>query len=192
MAGARLYADRVDMIESVGAGHSRTVAELGVALGDFSEVVLQRLDPETFVAVDMFQLHDVAELWGRSTRSIFGDRSHLEFYRQRFSSYGDRVVIEEGLSWDVLARYPDAFFDLVYIDAGHDYESVKLDTEQAVKKTKPDGVIVFNDYTMYDHITHAPYGVVPAVNELIVDQGWHVAGLALQRHMFCDIAVRRA
>ena len=34
------------------------------------------------------------------------------------------------------------------------------------------------------------YGVVPAVNELVVSEGWQVVGFALQQHMFCDIALR--
>lgn len=66
-----------------------------------------------------------------------------------------------------------------------------MDAVLAAKKIKHEGVIVFNDYTMFDHISGAAYGVVPAVNELITLGGWRVVGFALQQHMFCHIAIRR-
>jgi Methyltransferase domain len=191
LTSARLHADRTDMIASLPPDRYRVVAEIGVAMGDFSEVLLEKLAPTTFVAVDLFQLHGLTEIWGRSAESIFGELTHLEFYRQRFAGHGDTVVVEEGLSWEVMARYPDAHFDLIYIDAAHDYDGVKLDVEQAVKKVKPDGLLVFNDYIMYDHMSNVPYGVVPNVNELIVNGGWQVAGFALQHGLFCDIALSR-
>jgi hypothetical protein len=36
-----------------------------------------------------------------------------------------------------------------------------------------------------------PYGVVPAVNELVAKSGWRVVGFALQPCIFCDVAIRR-
>jgi hypothetical protein len=136
-------------------------------------------------------LHDVPEVWGRRTAELFNRQSHLDYYRQRFARYGGRIRIEEGLSHEMLARYPDDSFALIYIDAGHDYENVRRDAELAALKLQQDGVIVFNDYTMFD-LNGTSYGVVPAVNELVAKGGWRVVGFALQPHMFCDIAIRRA
>lgn len=46
---------------------------------------------------------------------------------------------------------------------------------------------------MYDHFHfRCPYGVVQAVNELIVAEDWRVVGYALNPHLYCDIAIRRA
>jgi len=45
---------------------------------------------------------------------------------------------------------------------------------------------------MTDHILGVAYGVVPVVNKLIVDEGWRIIAFALQKGMFCDIALRRA
>jgi hypothetical protein len=86
----------------------------------------------------------------------------------------------------------DHSLDLIYIDAGHDIESVKRDMQEAVQKIKRDGTLIFNDYIMHDHITGSPYGVVPVVNDLVAQHGWKVVGFALQHHLFCDIALRRA
>jgi hypothetical protein len=45
---------------------------------------------------------------------------------------------------------------------------------------------------MYDHAGEVPYGVVQVVNELIVSRGYEIIGFALEKNMFCDIAVRKA
>jgi hypothetical protein len=51
--------------------------------------------------------------------------------------------------------------------------------------------MVFNDYIMYDWFYGDTYGVVRAVNELIINEDWRVCGFALNWGMFCDIAVRK-
>ena len=116
----------------------------------------------------------------------------LEYYRQRFSNRGALVEIEIGLSAARLATYPDKYFDLIYIDADHSYAGVKQDLNLAKAKLKDEGMIVLNDYKMFDHYNYVPYGVVQAVNEFIVRNNWQVCGFALQRDLFCDIAIRRS
>jgi hypothetical protein len=187
---ARLFADRADMVRAL-APSGGVVAEVGVGLGDFSALLLEFTEPSSFVAIDTFQLHELPELWGRPTSEQFEGLTHAEFYRRRFAERAEQVVIEQGASWDALARYPDGHFDFVYVDAGHDYESVTADAAAAAAKTREGGLLIFNDYVMFDHMTASPYGVVQGVNELVVSTGWPVVGFALQHHMFCDIAVRR-
>jgi hypothetical protein len=100
-------------------------------------------------------------------------------------------VIEIGDSAETLPRYEANYFDMIYIDANHFYDAVKVDAELAKVKIKQDGILIFNDYIMYDHIGGWPYGVVQAVNELVTSEDWRVVGFAFEPHMFCDIAIRR-
>src|SRR5271157_68875 len=188
---AKLFANRRDMIASLGIAEGCLVAEVGVAQGDFSEYLLQKLRPEKFVAIDLFDMHKYPVIWGTPSEVMFKGMTQLDFYRQRFRDYGSRLVIQQGLSHEALATYPDQTFDMIYIDAGHDYESVKQDGEVAIRKIKADGTIVFNDYVLYDPFTDSPYGVVQAVNEIVVEGGWHVVGFALDKNMFCDIALKK-
>lgn len=88
------------------------------------------------------------------------------------------------------AEYTHNRFDLIYVDADHTYEGAKRDIAQATKKLQPDGVLVFNDYELADHAGN-PYGVVPAVNELLANGGWQIIGFALENWMYCDIALGR-
>lgn len=188
---ARLYANRAEMVLALQQRLPRNpvVCEVGVALGDFSEFLLSALHPREFIGMDLFGLHELDMLWGRPTSEIFGGKTHAEFFKQRFAAHPVRVF--EGDSAAALASLPDASIDLIYIDGDHSYDGVKRDTAEALKKVKPDGLLIFNDYIMYDHLQHGEYGVVPAVNELVNDSDWRIVGYALQHSMFCDIALQR-
>jgi len=56
-------------------------------------------------------------------------------------------------------NYQDHSLDFVYIDAGHDYESVKADIQAWLPKIKPNGIIAGDDYNPW-------WGVPRAVNEM--------------------------
>lgn len=188
---ARLYANRADMILSLQQRlpANPVICEVGVALGDFSEFLIAALRPRNFIGMDLFRLHEEVVLWGQPTSEIFGGKTHAEHYRQRFA--GNPMQIFEGDSVAALSSLPSASIDLIYIDGDHSYDGVKRDTAQAIEKVTPDGLLIFNDYIMYDHIQLGEYGVVPAVNELVNESDWRVVGFALQHSMFCDIALQR-
>ncbi|SAL66154.1 hypothetical protein AWB70_06249 [Caballeronia cordobensis] len=190
-ADARLFANRYDLVSSMTELRGGVIAEVGVANGEFSNFILRTLEPSKFVAFDTFGMHQYPSCWGIPTEVMFKGMTHLDFYKDRFGAYGDRVVAEQGLSYDTVPRYPDHFFDMMYIDAGHDYEDVARDASIAIRKTKPNGTIVFNDYIMYSHLSNEPYGVIRAVNELLVEHDWQIVGFALHRDMYCDVAVKR-
>lgn len=189
---ARLFANRKDLICSMRSIlEGGVIAEVGVAQGDFSEFLLNELEPKKFVAFDIFNMHEWGTAWGNSTTDILNNLSHLEFYRRRFADRGAQVIIEVGKSHLTLARYPDKSFDLIYIDADHAYPFVKKDAEIAKTKLSNSGVIIFNDYMVFDHVFGYVYGVVRAVNEMVVNDNWVVCGFALQPEMYCDIAIHK-
>jgi hypothetical protein len=189
---ARLFAGRQNLLKyfapELGSG---TVAEVGVMYGDFSDFILRTIEPELFVAVDMFQMHSLPVIWGQPSAARFQGMTHREFYEKRFSERGKQVRCEEGDSGEILSTYPDSTFDMIYIDAGHDYESVRKDAELSRMKIKAEGILIFNDYIKYSHYDDSYYGVIPVVNDLLVNQGFEVAGFALHWDMYCDIAIRK-
>ena len=189
--GARLYGDRKDMVRALRASEHGVIAEIGVALGDFSDFLIKELRPTKFIAFDIFTMHESPVIWGRPSSELFTGLTQMQFFQKRFASHGDQVALEIGSSQQTLARYPDTYFDMIYIDAAHDYESVRADAALASQKIKPTGTIIFNDYIMHDHVTGSPYGVVQAVNESINNNPWRVVGMSLQRDMFCDLAIQK-
>jgi len=189
LARAKLFADREDLIAGLQLPSRPRIAEVGVALGEFSKFLIAELRPAEFHAFDLFQLHQVKRLWGRPAAEIFGEKTHADYYADAVRD--SSIVIHEGPSAETLKSLPDAHLDLAYIDAGHDYDSVLQDAQQCVRAVRPSGILVFNDYVLHDPFAGVDYGVVPVVNDLVVNEGWRVVGFALQKHLFCDIAITR-
>jgi hypothetical protein len=189
---AKLYATRHDMLRTLPIPRGGVIAEIGVALGDFSKFLIRELHPAVFHGFDLFNLHNEETLWGRKTSDIFQGKTHAQFYKAEMAGAGAlRVQVHEGPSQQTLPLLPDGLCDMIYVDAEHTYNEVKADAALAVQKLRPGGTLVFNDYLFYDPFVKAEYGIVPVVNELVANGGWKVIGFALQKHMFCDIALRQ-
>ncbi|MDR1072728.1 MAG: class I SAM-dependent methyltransferase [Treponema sp.] len=76
------------------------------------------------------------------------------------------------------------------MDAAHDYDSVKKDIKVLLKKVKNNGIIQCNDYTLYDWATNNPYGVVRALDEILVSGKHEIIFFCLQPGGFNDIVVK--
>jgi predicted O-methyltransferase YrrM len=59
------------------------------------------------------------------------------------------------LSWDGAKHYEDKSLDFVFIDAAHDYESVKKDITAWFPKIKEGGTIAGHDYSWCDGVKKA-------------------------------------
>lgn len=78
----------------------------------------------------------------------------------------------------------------MYLDAGHDYDSVSKDIAVLRKKVKNGGIIAFNDYTFFSLYENIEYGVYRAVNELLAEGNCEVIAYCLQANKMDDIIVR--
>ena len=66
---------------------------------------------------------------------------------------------------DVVKNFADESLDFVYIDAAHDYKSVKDDIGEWDKKVRKGGIVAGHDYLNKLHGTD--YGVKRAVDEWV-------------------------
>lgn len=85
------------------------------------------------------------------------------FLRKRLvenaKDWGIEIINEK--SEDASARFPNDFFDFVFIDANHNYENVKSDIIHWLPKVKYKGILAGHDYC-----SGWP-GVIKAVEELL-------------------------
>ena len=169
LADAKIFADRYNYIDTL--PRHAVCAEVGVWKGEFSAYILQHSRPQRLHLIDI-DLHR------------FGVQG-------RFAT-APVVTCHQGNSIDILRSFPPNYFDWVYIDAGHTYDEVRADADAAVPAVKSDGVLIFNDYIFWSHTEARPYGVVHAVNEICVNDGWKVVAFCLHEAMYCDIAIKRA
>ena len=168
---AILLPDRADALEYM--PKNGVVAEVGVACGDFSQKILDRLSPKKFYAIDQFSQY-ISEFAYLSPKLLtVNNMPHKQWYENRFQEdiLCGTMELRQGMSWRCISEFPDDYFDYVYLDAEHHYHSVKRDIETLKNKMKNGGFIQFNDYFL-GHPFAPPCGVINAVNSF-VNSGKH-------------------
>lgn len=166
VTNAKLYADRYLALRKL-VKKGQKILEVGTQTGHFAAFMSKTLEPSELHVIDISY-----DLFDESLQFGAGFQKH------------------HGYSSEVMATFADDHFDVAYIDASHDYKDVVNDLRSAVRIVKPDGLIVCNDYTWYSPPEMSEYGVIRAVNEVVVERGLPVLYLALQKNGYFDIALR--
>lgn len=139
------------------------IAELGVFKGEFSQIILDKIQPSELFLVDMFP-----------PKMCSGDKDGNNIVFDNLEKYYDiltkkykrskRVKVIKSTTTDFLESIDDEYLDAVYIDADHSYDGVKSDLQLSLKKVKDGGIIMGHDYT------NAMFpGVVKAVDEFCLN-----------------------
>jgi len=85
------------------------------------------------------------------------------------------IEIVRDFSVEGSKRFEDGYFDFIYIDAAHDYRSVKEDIEAWWPKLKSGGIYSGHDYFKDRRVwRNEEVGVYKAVNEFVASQGTEV------------------
>jgi hypothetical protein len=149
------------------------VAEVGVQEGHFSSSILQLCEPGELHLIDYdLTTYGVAQKFDAAINQ-------------------GQVWLHESDSSTAISKFPDAYFDFIYIDADHSYEGVQRDIQAAKTKIKDGGYLIFNDYTYWSPGECMNYGVIQAVNELCITENWEFIYFALAGYMYCDVAIRK-
>jgi hypothetical protein len=148
------------------------VAEIGTLAGNWARQILDLNKPEKLYTIDI---------------------SYRKFQRERFIAELARGQLElrEGLSWEKISEFSDGTFDWIYIDAAHDYDSVRRDAEAAFPKLKDNGYLVFNDFTVWSVLEFLPYGVARAAMQMVQEHNLEVTHFCFSMLGYHDIAMRR-
>ncbi|RYB02198.1 class I SAM-dependent methyltransferase [Lichenibacterium ramalinae] len=169
MASARLFATRSAALHALPRGGA--IAELGTQAGRYARQILDVCQPE---ALHLFDL-EFDTLRAKAPEVAADPRVHLHV----------------GDSSTNLEAFPDRSFDWIYIDGDHSEGGVQRDASCGAGKIRDDGLLVFNNYTVWSPLELTDYGILPVVNRMLASGEWEVAYLALHPLMYCDIALRR-
>ena len=115
-------------------------------------------------AID-FTLDEIRQL---SVYERFSRETGAAVYTRRFPLHQARFSVP------TLATFSDHFFDWIYIDANHTYESVRADLEACLSKVRPGGIIAGHDYINTTYWKDLNYGVVEAVDEFCAEHNWEI------------------
>jgi Methyltransferase domain len=138
--------------------------EVGVKLGKFSDFLLARWPGEKLISVDPWLAAGPDDYVDHANVS---QDEHERSYRetcQRLAKYGDRSEIWRQTSLQAADQIEDGTLDFVYLDARHDYESVKEDLEAWFPKVRAGGIVAGHDYAD-GSFPSGDFGVKRAVDE---------------------------
>ena len=133
LQNCKVLPTRVDLIKLM--PQNSIGAELGIWDGAFSRVISKIIEPQLFYLVDTWIDMDLEE---RLTDNFIK--------RSKNSNYIKRKETTESF----LNSLEDNYLDWVFVDAAHDYDSVKTDLLLSKDKVKDDGYIMGHDYINYD------------------------------------------
>lgn len=151
--------------------------EVGVLHGAFSEFLLREWRGRELISVDP---------WLEQAPEVYLDRANKpqetqdEIYaatRRRLSVHGERSRIWRSTSVEAAREVAAASLDFVYVDARHDYDSVREDLEAWYEKIRPGGLMAGHDYLDADRKGDV-YGVRSAVDEFFGARGIAVHEIA--------------
>jgi hypothetical protein len=143
------------------------VAEIGVFKGEFSKKIYDVLSPKELHLIDIFE-----------GRMCSGDKdgnniiwinldTEYEKLKNKLEIFPN-IILHKGLSLNILNTFKDDYFDIIYVDADHNYESVKKDLELSFRKIKNGGYLCGHDYgNMFP-------GVIRAVDEFCIEKKLYI------------------
>lgn len=130
-------------------------AEIGVWRGDFSQKILD-LGPKELHLIDPWVHQDFEWVKLAKGQKIIDAYNYV---RERFSE-NQNTIIHRKNSTD--AFFGEQYFDWVYIDADHSYDSVLADLNHWYPQVKKGGFLCGDDYGWSHKLTRGPK---PAVDE---------------------------
>ena len=170
----QLVLNRRRMLELI--GKQNIVAELGVNKGEFSKAILEITKPDKLHLVDCW---DSQGLY-RQVSEAFSPEINSEL-----------VQIHHKLSTDASRDFEDNYFNMVYIDTDHTYQTTRDELLAYAPKMKQGGIIAGHDYSMGNWIYSYRYGVIEAVHEFCINHDWKFCYLTAEPLERCSFAIRK-
>lgn len=175
---------------TLGAIASGWVAvEVGVRLGDVTELLLaQRAISKLFV-MDHFDLHARPR---DAAAGKLGGKQHLAYIRDKFSQAVAANRLETRIGRvDAIKALPPSSVNAFFVRSSREFSPLMNELYMCDSKLRSRGMIWVADYIMADYQSGEKYEVVRAVNEFALKASYDLAYLVLEHTMFCTVALRK-
>lgn len=139
--------------------------ELGVATGVTTMYLLKNCPTLTYlVGIDSWEEEHVKQWWTPKNSNTEAN------FRKKFEKF-NQLKIMKGISWDIANQFKDEAFDFIFIDASHDYESVKKDIVAWYPKIKRYGILSGHDFNL-PSVKQAVVETLLYPNDTEIDNCW--------------------
>lgn len=128
----RLYLNKKPHILEIGSFDGRSIKEM-----------LKILPDSTALCVDTWDSNEIDHIMTNLKYDIDEAKKHFDLNISEFKS---RLSFIKGKSQLILPTLPKESFDIIYVDGSHKCLDVLIDCIWAWELTKPDGMIIFDDY----------------------------------------------
>jgi len=178
LVNSKLLTDRTELLELM--PKNAVCAEIGVNEGEFSEEILKFTKPSKLYLIDAWD--DI--VYHNGLRDAV-----LKKFQKEINN--GQVEMRIGLSTNELPKFPDGFFDWVYLDTAHTYDITIAELNILKTKMKTGGIITGHDYVTGWWGGWFRYGVIEAVHELCVKEDWEMLYLTTEVHQHKSFAIRK-
>ena len=187
MAGAKIVPNLASTLASIPPGS--VAVEVGVRLGETTDILLRHAAIAKVLAFDHFDLHKRP---GDGGATPLGGQQHADFIKARFSeaikankleTRPGRLVAIKALS----AQSANAFF----LRGTREFSPLMDELYMCDAKLRSRGMIWIADYIMADYTSGERYDVVRAVNEFVFKASYNLIYLILDHTMFCGVVLQR-
>ena len=146
-----IYLDAIDKCEN-----GANVLEIGCFFGKSTEFLCRKIkESKKDITVYVIDTFDANQSF---YEEILKGRNMYEAFEYNLKPHLDILKIFKGDSKDLHHLFEENFFDMIFIDGDHEYNSVKNDLQNYYSKLKKGGIFAGHDYT-------EKCGVPLAVNE---------------------------
>lgn len=156
------------------------VAELGVDKGGFSQKILEINQPVKLHLIDVW----ATERYHAGLRNVVEKRFSNEIVKES-------VIIHQGFSIDFADQFPNNYFDWIYIDTDHSYQTTKNELMSYKDKIKPGGFFAGHDFAKGNMVKQLRYGVIEAVYEFCFNENWEFIFLTMELSDNQSFAIRK-
>lgn len=144
-------------------------AEIGVATGRLSKIIVEKNNPVEIYLVDAWKNFDL----GYADENMVSEDTHEKRYQDVKEYFEDKsnVKLIRNLSVPASNQFSNSFFDWVYIDADHSYTGCLNDLKAYDSKVKDSGYIWGHDWLAGTY-TKKGFDVNRAVKDFIEQQDY--------------------
>jgi len=135
---------------------------LGIDLfEDFQEAVSNEVVPEFLINKQNFSNHFKSLVYNFLLREKLNS---LESVLKFLKKFQNNVELKKGNSLDILSKIDLKIFDMIFVDGGHSYETVKFELGVILKNINDNCLVVCDDYLHEEAI-----GVKKAIDESVIE-----------------------